>query len=86
MLTYTKPNTRLRRAETVHMLNGFVSPTRPAGYPMYPGCTAIPLHVARRLVALGPVLGMNYRLTTVGHRPMLFGRPVSTPEHPREGR
>jgi hypothetical protein len=82
-MLYTKPRTRLRRAETIHMLNGFVSPLRPAGYPMYEGATTIPENVARRLVALGPALGMNYRLITVGHRPMLFGRPVSTPEHPR---
>jgi hypothetical protein len=75
--TYTKPGTRLRRAEVAHMLNGFVSPTRPHGYPMYPGSQAIPLHVARRLVALGPALRMNYRLVTVGHRPMLFGRPAA---------
>ena len=76
--TYTRPGSDLRRAETRHMLNGFVSTVT-----SWPGARLdeipdqyIPVELADELVANRDALRMNYRIVTVGKARMLLGRPV----------
>ena len=77
-LTYTAPGTDLRKAEVRHTLNGFVSGIMPLrGTPIeHVISSQVPVDLAERLVAARDDLRMNYRIVTVGTRPMLLGRPV----------
>lgn len=76
--TYTRPRSDLRKAETRHMLNGFVSGIMPLrGTPIDQVLASmIPVDLAERLIANRDALRMNYRIVKVGTRPMLLGRPV----------
>lgn len=77
--TYTRPHSDLRRAETRHVLNGFVSGLAPIYAPVTETGRRVPRDLAYRLVAAGPSLRMNYRIVKVGTSDMLLGRPIKEP-------
>ena len=74
--TYTRPGSALRRAETRHMLNGFVTKVVDDGTLDNTLDTHMPRDLAVRLVNAGALLRMNYRIVKIGTSPHLLGRPI----------
>lgn len=75
--TYTRPGSLLRRAETRHMLNGFVTRVVDTAAELAETLdTQMPRPVAEALVAHRDALRMNYRIVTIGRHPHLLGRPI----------